>query len=99
MNVYQLCEESLSFTDYYSLLAHGEGIVTKDCYELINGISRYIEYKKLNEKVRLVLWGNIELLRKTYKFVNENILEKFISYIDIVKDPWSFWEKEELIVI
>lgn len=99
MNVYQLCEELLSFTDYYSVLAHDEGIVTKDCYDLINGISRYIEYKKLNEKVRLVLWGNIELLRKTYKVVNENILEEFISYIDIVKEPWSFWKKEELIVV
>lgn len=99
MNVYQLCTESLKFTDYYSVLAHDNNKVTKDCHDLINGISKYIEYKKCNEKLKLVLWGNIEQLRKTYKVVNENILEEFISYIDVIKEPWSFWKKEELSVL
>ena len=96
MNVYQLNEESLLFTDYYSVLAHDDGIVTKDCHDLINGINRYIEYKKRNKKVKLILWGSIQQLRKTYKVVNENILEEFISCIDVVKEPWSFFEREEL---
>lgn len=96
MNVYQLCNESLIFTDYYSVLAHTNKEVTKECYKLINGINKYIEYKKHNENIKLVLWGNIELLRKNYKIVNKNTLEKFISYIDVIKEPWSFWTKEEL---
>ena len=96
MNVYQLNDESLIFTDYYSILAHDDSKVTKDCYDLINGITKYIEYKRRNEKVKLVLWGNIEQLRKSYQVINKNVLEELITYVDIIKEPWSFWKKEEL---
>lgn len=92
MNVYELNDESITFTDYYSVLAHDDRKVTEDCYDLINGISKYIEYKKNNKKLKLVLWGNIEMLRETYKVINKEVLEEFISYIDIIKEPWDFWK-------
>lgn len=96
MNVYQLNNESLMFTDYYSVLAHDDVEVTKDCANLINGINKYIDYKKNNEKIKLILWGSIEQLRKNYKSLDDHILEEFIKCIDIVKEPWSFFKKEDV---
>jgi len=96
MNVHQLTTESLSFTDYYSILAHKNSKVTKDCNKLIEGITKYIEYKRNNKKIKLVLWGSVDLLKEEYEIIEETILKEFISYIDIIKEPWSFWKKEEL---
>lgn len=96
MNVGYLCEESMMFTDYYSVQAAGAGVVTSNCSNLIEGISKYIEYKKNNKKLKLVLWGSLENLTKEYKIIDKNILDEFISLIDIIKEPWDYWDKDEI---
>ena len=41
MNISYRCDESLTFTDYYSVQAVENNKVTSDCNKLIKGINKY----------------------------------------------------------
>lgn len=96
LNISYLCEESLLFTDCYSIQAVKENIVTKDAYRLIDKITHFINNKEKYNNVKLVLWGRIDVLKDTYKIIDKKILKELISSINIIKEPWEKWTNTDL---
>ena len=68
LNVSSLCSESLTFTNYYSIVSMNDNL------------DNYIEYKKKNKDLRLVLWGSKS---------NNDI-------VDIVKKSWDYWNVDDV---
>ena len=99
MNVMYLCEESLSFVDYYSIQAVGDTKVTKNCYKLIAGIDRFMEYYRSGKKIKLILWGSIDKLFLQYEIIDRDKLESLVSCISLVKKPWDYYTDGDLLVL
>ena len=72
LNVKYLSDQSLSFTNYYFIVDDNDRI------------DSYIQYKKKNKELKLVLWGNIDKVSKCR------------NLIDIVKRPWDYWNLDDI---
>ena len=99
LNISYLSEESLLFTDCYSIQAVKENIVTKDSYRLIDKINHFINNKEKYNNVKLVLWGSIDVLKDTYMILDKNVLEEVISSINIIKGPWDKWTDTDINIL
>lgn len=96
LNISYLCDESLLFTDCYSIQAVKENIVTKDSYRLIDKINHFINNKEKYNNLKLVLWGSLDVLKNTYKIIDKEILKELISSINIIKEPWEKWSDTDI---
>lgn len=100
MNLSYLNDESLLFTDYYSVQAvNVDNKVTANCKGLINGIKTFLDYKNQDKDIKLILWGTIENLKEQYFILGNDTLNKLISSIDIIKEPWDFWNEDDLTIL
>ena len=100
MNLSYLNDESLLFTDYYSVQAVNiDNKVTANCKGLINGINTFLDYKNQGKDIKLVLWGTVENLKEQYHILGNDTLNKLISSINIIKEPWDDWTKEDLTIL
>jgi len=100
MNVMYLSDESLSFVDYFFVLASiNSSKVTKECNKLIKGIENFINYYNNGIKLKLILWGNLDKLLEQYKIIDKDILYSFIEKIILVKEPWDYFTKEDLLLL
>ena len=99
MNVMYLCDESLSFVDYYSILAVDDTKVTKNCYKLLCGIDRFMEYYRSGKKIKLILWGSLDKLFLQYEIIDRDKLESLVSCISLVKEPWDYFTRKDLLVL
>ena len=99
LNISYLCDESLTFTDCYSIQAVKENIVTKDSYRLIDKINYFVNNKEKYNNIKLVLWGRIDILKNTYKIIDKKILKELISSINIIKEPWEKWTDTDINIL
>lgn len=96
MNVRYLCEEMLIITEWYSVQAIDSCKINSECKNLLNGIDNYVNYKKNNKNLKLILWGSIDKFKETYNSVDNSLINEFIKLIDVIKEPWDNWNKKEL---
>ena len=97
MNVMYFSEKSLLFVDYYFVLAcKNTSKVTKGCNKLISGIENYVNYYEDRVKGKILLWGNLDMLRMQYDIINKDILGKFMKMIVLVKEPWDYFNIDDL---
>ena len=100
MNLSYLNELSLLFTDYYSVQAVNiDNLVTANCKGLINGINTFLDYQSQGKNIKLVLWGTTQNLKKQYNILGNDNLNKLISFINIIKEPWDYWYEEDLTIL
>lgn len=96
LNISYLCEEIMEITNYYSIQAVHYYKITSKNDRLLKGINNYIKYKKENKNLKLILWGNIDILKENYDIVDKTLINEFIKLIDIIKEPWNNWSEKEI---
>ena len=94
INVMYLCEEVLMITDYYSIIIGNNYEISGECKNFLDSINKYIEYKKNNKKLKLVLWGSITKLEEIYNSFDIKFRNYYSQFIDTIKEPWDYWDKE-----
>lgn len=99
MNISYLCEESLTFTDYYSVQTVEDNKVTSDCKKLINGINNFVNNEEYKNNIKLILWGDIDTFYKDYEILDKEILDKLKEKFKIIKKPWDYFTNDEINIL
>jgi len=99
MNISYLCDESLTFTDYYSVQAVENNKVTSDCNKLIKGINNFLNNEEYQKNIKLILWGDIDNFYNQYEILDKEILDKLKEKFKIIKKPWDYFTNYEISIL
>jgi len=96
MNIGYLNDETLSITNYYSLLLTDSDNISNYSNILLNKFNKYVKYKKDNKNLKLILWGNIDKLKETEQTIDCTLANNFTELIEVVKKPWDYFNVKEI---